>query len=125
MEKIRLFYVDDDQVLREVVTHMLLTEARFEVVTFGGASETLNQLRRGDKCDVLIADCNMPEMSGYELVGAVRAEERFKNIRILMLTINNELEDVARSLKVGANEYLMRPFDKEMLLNKLDLLLRD
>jgi two-component system chemotaxis response regulator CheY len=125
MKKICLFYVDDDNVLREVVSQMLSTESRFELITFSGATETLNRLQRGEKCDVLITDCNMPEMSGYELVSAMRADERFKNIRILMLTINNELEDVAHSLKAGANEYLMKPFDKEMLLNKVDLLLRD
>ena len=124
MEKIRLFYVDDDETHRLAVAMMLLNEPRFELTECRDAVEILARLDRGEKCDVLLTDCNMPVMNGYELVGALRAKESFQDIRILMFTINNEWEDVARSLKAGVNEYLMKPFNKEMLISKIDLLTR-
>jgi two-component system chemotaxis response regulator CheY len=82
-------------------------------------------LNRGEKFDVLFVDWNMPEMSGYELVCSVRANVQFNNIRIMMLTAKNDMEDVRQALAAGASEYLMKPFTKEILVNKLALLLLD
>ncbi len=123
MEKILLFYVDDDEIHRRIVARMLANEPRFKVSTFGTAAEILARLHRGELCDVLIVDCNMPIMSGYDLVKELRGSTAFNHIRILMLTINNEWRDVAGLLAAGADEYLMKPFDREMLVNKLELTL--
>jgi len=123
MNKLRVFYVDDDEIHCRVVARMLADDPRFAVATYRSAVEMLARLELGEQCDILITDCNMPEMNGNDLVGSVRSLQGSQNVRILMLTVNNEWQDVARSLQVGANEYLMKPFNKEMLVNKLDLLL--
>ena len=80
-------------------------------------------LNEDTRFDVLLLDWNMPEMSGYELLCAVRADTRFDDMRIMMLTVKSEMEDVRQALAAGAGEYLMKPFTKEMLLDKLCLLL--
>ncbi len=91
-------------------------------MTASSGAEALESLSRGRDFQVMITDWSMPEMSGYELVRQVRANERFKSLRIMMLTINNETESVEQALAAGADEYLMKPFDKEMLMQKLALL---
>ena len=63
----------------------------------------------------------MPGLNGYELVCAVRTDARFKNMRILMLTSETSMDHVKRALEAGADEYLMKPFTKDMLVGKLAL----
>jgi len=125
MPKTRLLIVDDDAIHRLLVFKCLADEPGIEVVTSDCGKDVLTRLNRGEKFDVLFVDWNMPEMSGYELVCTVRANAQFNNIRIMMLTAKNAMEDIRQALGAGASEYLMKPFTKEMLLNKLDLLLLD
>jgi two-component system chemotaxis response regulator CheY len=118
----RVLFVDDDAIFRSIVSGFLGGREDFEVVTASSGAEALESLSRGRDFQVMITDWSMPEMSGYELVRQVRANERFKSLRIMMLTINNETESVEQALAAGADEYLMKPFDKEMLMQKLALL---
>ena len=123
MPKTRLLAVDDDPINRLLLTHCLANNPDFEFVTVESGQEVLDRLNRGERFDVLLVDWMMPEMSGYELILTVRASEQFNDIRIMMLTAKVEMEDVAQALAAGAGEYLMKPFTKEMLINKLELLL--
>ena len=64
----------------------------------------------------------MPEMNGYEFLCAIRKLEQFADLNILMVTTENEVEQMLKALDAGANEYLMKPFTKDALLDKLELL---
>jgi two-component system chemotaxis response regulator CheY len=79
-------------------------------------------LNEGEPVDLLLVDWNMPVMNGYELVCAVRANALLGNVRILMVTTETCMSQVEAALKAGANEYLMKPFTKEVLVEKLALL---
>ncbi|MEO8427692.1 MAG: response regulator [Verrucomicrobiota bacterium] len=125
MPKTRLLIVDDDAIHRLLVSKCLADQSDLEVITSDCGHDVLARLNRGEKFDVLFVDWNMPEMSGYELLCTVRANAQFNNIRIMMLTAKNDMEDVRQALGAGAREYLMKPFTKEMLINKLALLLLD
>ena len=125
MPNTRLLIVDDAAIHLLLVSKCLADQPDIEVVTSDCGKDVLARLNQGEKFDALFVDWNMPEMSGYELVCTVRANVQFDNIRIMMLTAKTDMEDVQQALSAGANEYLMKPFTKEMLLNKLALLLLD
>ena len=123
MQTIRVLAVDDNEINLCLVHHCLADESDYEVAVCSSGAQALAMLNEDTRFDVLLLDWNMPEMSGYELLCAVRADTRFDDMRIMMLTVKSEMEDVRQALAAGAGEYLMKPFTKEMLLDKLCLLL--
>ena len=72
--------------------------------------------------DLVLADWNMPEMNGFELLTKLRARPELRALKIVMVTTEAELGHMARALEAGANEYIMKPFTKEIVLEKLELL---
>jgi two-component system chemotaxis response regulator CheY len=69
-----------------------------------------------------MVDWNMPELNGFEFVKAVRAESAYDEMKLMMVTTESEIEQVAQALEAGANEYAMKPFTKEVILEKLSLI---
>ena len=61
----------------------------------------------------------MPEMNGLEFITAVRADRTFDAVRIMMVTTETEQVQVVRALEAGANEYVMKPFTREILVAKV------
>lgn len=100
----------------------ILREMSFQIIEAADGQQAFNLLNSGEAVDVMMVDWNMPVMNGYELVCAVRANPLHGNIRILMITTETSMDQVQRALAAGANEYLMKPFTKEALVDKLALL---
>jgi two-component system, chemotaxis family, chemotaxis protein CheY len=94
----------------------------FEVVEAGNGREALERLSLMRIPDVAVVDWNMPEMNGIDFISAVRRDEVYNVMRVLMVTTESESEQVERALNAGANEYLMKPFSEELLVHKLSLL---
>jgi len=99
-----------------------LRELEFEVDEAPDGREALALLATKSQPDVALVDWNMPEMNGFELVQAVRANRAFDNIRLMMVTTETELAHVAKALEAGADEYVMKPFTKDAIRDKLALL---
>ena len=76
----------------------------------------------GSEMALALVDWNMPEMTGLEFVLCVRAEPLFDLVRLMMVTTETEIEQVARALEAGANEYIMKPFTRDIVEAKLRLL---
>lgn len=72
--------------------------------------------------DVALVDWEMPRMNGLEFVQAVRRNQDFAHLKLLMVTTLNSTERVAEALQAGANDFLMKPVTKEMLVEKLQIL---
>ena len=67
------------------------------------------------KCaDLALFDWNMPEMTGIELLGKVRSDRCYDDMKIVMVTTESEQAEVERALREGADEYVMKPFTKEL-----------
>jgi two-component system chemotaxis response regulator CheY len=64
----------------------------------------------------------MPEMNGYEFVCEVRKDDKYKDMRLMMVTTETEMSQVIKALEAGANEYVMKPFTKEMIVEKLTIM---
>ena len=122
MRKTRVLIVDDDAVVRLAVVSSFAGDPNTEVTASSSAEEVLKRLASGERIDRLLVDWNMPGLNGLELVGAVRADPRFSNVRILMVTSETSMGHVKLALDIGADDYLMKPFTKEILVGKLALL---
>ena len=117
----RALVIDDSRTVRAIL-RAILTEIGMTVVEAANGREGLDRLRDADDVGVVLVDWNMPEMNGLEFIRAVRAQRAYDPVRILMVTTETEQEQVIRALEAGANEYVMKPFTKEILVAKLSLL---
>lgn len=113
--------MDDSRVIR-VLIGRILRELGFEIVEAANGSEALAVLATAGIVDVALVDWNMPEMNGYELVCAVRRDRDRDGMRILMVTTETDAAFVTRALQAGADEYLMKPFTRDMFQDKLAIL---
>lgn len=77
------------------------------------------------KPDVIVLDVMMPKMSGFEVCKAIRAERGLKNSKIIMVTAKNQEKDEVHGLDLGADDYIMKPFEPEELMHVVDQMLDD
>jgi two-component system chemotaxis response regulator CheY len=117
----RALVIDDSRTVRAIIGK-ILRELGMDVAEAGDGREGLEQLRQLPGVELVLVDWNMPEMNGLEFIQAVRSERALDPVRILMVTTETEQEQVIRALDAGANEYLMKPFTREILVAKLGLL---
>jgi two-component system chemotaxis response regulator CheY len=114
--------VDDSRATRMILSRTL-RESGFDVVQAANGKEALERLEREEGVlQLVLVDWNMPEMNGLEFVRAVRAIEKFKPVRLLMVTTETETEQMSKALEAGADEYLMKPFTADSVNYKLRLL---
>lgn len=114
--------VDDSRAVRMMLKRML-TEAGFDTVSEAGHGiEALERLGEGPVPDVMLVDWNMPEMNGIDLLRTVRATPEYRAIPVVMVTTETEASQVVRALAAGASDYVMKPFTKDIIVEKLELL---
>ena len=93
------------------------------ITTFAGnGREALEQLEALGRPEFALVDWNMPEMNGFELLQALRADPRYTDLPVLMVTTETEMSQVIKALEHGASEYVMKPFTADILREKLDML---
>jgi two-component system chemotaxis response regulator CheY len=113
--------VDDSATMRQILREYL-KKLGFAVTEAANGREALDVLKRMPTADLVLVDWNMPEMDGVSFVRAVRADPSYAALPLLMVTTNTELSQVSTALEAGANEYIMKPFTREMIREKLELL---
>jgi two-component system chemotaxis response regulator CheY len=117
----RALIVDDSRVIRTIVGRALI-ELGFETQEAGNGREALAVLEKGPLPGMVMVDWNMPEMSGLDMVKAIRANAAWNVLKLIMITSENEMERVQEALQAGADEYIMKPFSKDMIQEKLMLI---
>jgi two-component system chemotaxis response regulator CheY len=118
---VKALIVDDSRTIRMLLGR-ILRELGFDTAEAGDGQCALEVLRARRDVDLMLVDWNMPVMDGYELLCALKADGSFRDLRILMVTTETEISQVERALAAGANEYLMKPFSREAVEEKLALL---
>lgn len=113
--------IDDSRALRRILGQML-RELGYTVREAGDGQQGLELLQSGPAPDVVLVDWNMPRMNGLEFVQAVRAQPRFAQLPLMMVTSETEMERVSAAITAGANEYVMKPFVKEIIADKLQMM---
>lgn len=99
-----------------------LTEFTTEVFEAEDGVQALEQLQLHAPFDLVLVDWDMPRMNGIEFVKAVRADAKYNDTKLLMVTSHNAMEDVGEALAQGANDFLMKPMTGEMVVDKIRLL---
>ena len=114
--------IDDSRAIRRILVKTL-KELDIDVVEAAHGQEALDKLESGEATvDLIMVDWNMPEMNGYEFLCQIRSDSRYNDLCIMMVTTESEISQMAKALEAGANEYLMKPFTKEMIAEKLEIL---
>lgn len=116
----RALIIDDSKAMRSILGRML-RGLGFEVVEAANGCEGMEQLQKTGKVDLALVDWNMPEMNGLDFIRTVRSEQSYNGVLLMMVTTETEMENVARALAAGANEYVMKPFTPEVILEKLQI----
>jgi len=117
----RALVIDDSRAMRSILTG-ILHDLEFEVEQAADAEVAYEVLQSDHDFDLALVDWNLPAMSGLDLVRLLRQHLELAGMRLMMVTTETELARVREALEAGADEYIMKPFDKEMLLEKLPLL---
>ena len=117
----RALVIDDSRAVRIIIAN-ILREIGMEVLQAGNGLEALEQMKSNPDIELLLVDWHMPQMNGFDFIRIVRSQRAYDRVRILMVTSEAQGEQVAEALRAGANEYLMKPFNKDVLVAKLNLL---
>lgn len=114
--------IDDSRAIRRILGSVV-RELGFEVSEAENGRvglETLTEMQ--PPAEVVLVDWNMPEMNGLEFVNQVRADARWRGVKLMMVTSVTEVDEMVKALSAGADEYVMKPFTKEVLHDKMRLL---
>jgi DNA-binding response OmpR family regulator len=117
----RILIIEDDPAVLRAMSFMLEKEG-YEVLTATNGLEGLNKAK-GENPDLLILDVMLPGIDGFEICHRLRAESQTARLPILMLSAKGQAADKAMGLQVGANEYLTKPVERLVLLDKVKALL--
>jgi two-component system chemotaxis response regulator CheY len=118
----RAIVVDDSKAMRTILKRLLLDCGYDEIDEAENGEAALTVLRQGSRPDLMLVDWNMPVMNGLEFVTAVREIPIFHSTVIMMITTETAVEGIEQAIAAGADEYLMKPFNREALLEKLEIL---
>jgi two-component system chemotaxis response regulator CheY len=110
--------VDDSRAVRMIIGR-ILRELGYDVTETGDGRQALDALAQNAAVDVVLADWNMPEMDGISLLKAIRANDALRGIPVIMVTTEAEFDQMSTAMAEGATEYVMKPFTKEILVDKL------
>jgi two-component system, chemotaxis family, chemotaxis protein CheY len=108
--------VDDSAVIRKIARR-ILEEMDFQIVEAEDGEKALEACRLGLP-DAVLLDWNMPVMDGYEFLGNLRRMPGGDHPKVVFCTTENDINHIARALEAGANEYIMKPFDKDIVAAK-------
>ena len=120
MDDIRVLIVDDSSMMRNLIGKIVdSTEGLMVADKAMNGRFALQKLDRVDP-DAIVLDIEMPEMNGLELVKKVRAEQKYVDMPIIMVTTEGGKAEVITALKAGVNNYIVKPFTPQVLKEKLE-----
>ena len=119
---IKILVVDDFATMRKVIRN-LLKQVGYENIVEAEDGVTALRVLKSQKIDLVISDWNMPNMTGLELLKAVRADEELKATPFLMVTAEALQDNVIAAVKAGVSNYIVKPFTAEVLNDKIKKIL--
>ncbi|MDY6891532.1 MAG: chemotaxis response regulator CheY [Pseudomonadota bacterium] len=116
---IKILVVDDFSTMRRIIKNLLRDLGYTNVEEADDGKTALPILKQGG-IDFLITDWNMPEMSGIDLLKAVRSDPKLASIPVLMVTAEAKREQIIAAAQAGVNGYVVKPFTAAVLKEKID-----
>lgn len=117
MAKKRILVVDDEAELIKAI-QIRLTASGYEVLNACDGPEGL-KLAQKEKPDLILLDVLMPNMDGFQTLEKLKEDNQTKPIPVIMLTAKSQLEDVTKATNLGAEDYVVKPFDHIAMLGKI------
>jgi len=117
----RILVAEDDAVTRRFVVS-LLTERGYEVLVAEDGEHAIATATTAQP-DLIVSDLVMPYRDGYEVLRAIRTDDRLKNIPVLILSMRDHEEDIVRGFEQGADEYIVKPFNAREFISRVRKLL--
>ncbi|PKP35280.1 MAG: two-component system response regulator [Bacteroidetes bacterium HGW-Bacteroidetes-17] len=119
--KKKILIIDDELSIRMLLENFLKKE--YNVVTKNDGMEGLTWLEEGNIPDLIVADIQMPNLDGYDFIKNLRASGYFKHIPVIMLSGIESTSEKIKCLKLGADDYIVKPFNPEELSIRIELLI--
>ncbi len=114
--------VDDNEDMKAYIVG-IFRDAGYAVSSAVNGKDALKQLQSGELPDLVVSDIMMPELDGYGLAGAMKADKKLSSLPFIFVTARAEREDMMKALRIGINDYVVKPFDKKELLARAENLL--
>lgn len=115
----KILIVDDFSTMRRIIKN-LLRDLGFTNTTEADDGLTALPMLQSGNFDFLVTDWNMPGMNGIDLLRAVRADERLKNLPVLMVTAEAKRDQIIEAAQAGVNGYVVKPFTAQGLKDKIE-----
>jgi len=122
MSKIKVLIIDDEPELMEMVS-LRLEANDYQVISACDGQEGLDKAR-SEKPDLIILDLMLPKIEGYKVCRLLKFDERYKHIPIILFTARALQSDIKLGAEVGADAYITKPFEPDMLLARVSELLK-
>ncbi|MBW1730408.1 MAG: chemotaxis response regulator CheY [Deltaproteobacteria bacterium] len=111
--------VDDFATMRRIIKGVLKDLGFKNVIEAENGKVALSELKK-EEIGLVIADWNMPEMTGIDLLKALRSDDRFKELPFIMVTAEGQKANVIEAVKAGVTNYIVKPFTPDTLKQKLE-----
>jgi two-component system chemotaxis response regulator CheY len=120
-KNMNILVVDDFSTMRRIITNVL-RQLGFDNISEAEDGAKALHILEGETFDFVITDWNMPEMSGLDLIKAIRASdnEQLKAVPVLMVTAEALQDNIIAAAKAGVNNYIIKPFDAQTLGDKIN-----
>jgi two-component system chemotaxis response regulator CheY len=122
-KNLKILIVDDFATMRKVIRN-LLKQGGFENVVEAEDGAAALKMLKSQQVDFIISDWNMPNMSGLELLKAVRGDDELKALPFLMVTAEALKDNVVAAVKAGVSNYIVKPFTAEVLNEKIEKIVK-
>ncbi len=117
-----ILVVDDSKTIRNLVAFILKAEG-MKVETAENGIDGLEKLYCTPEIDLILTDINMPRMDGFSFIAAVREQDAYKDIPIIILSTEGGEDDIQRGISLGANLYMVKPAQPERMVRNIKMLL--
>lgn len=122
-QKPTILVVEDNPDLQDYIR--LVLQDKYQVFTAENGRAALKWLQSNANCQLILSDLMMPIMDGYQLLEKLKTEDQIRHIPVVMLTARADARDKLKALRIGVDDYLLKPFEEEELLVRIDNLLRN
>lgn len=119
MVNIKILVVDDSSTTRKIIKSALLKIGFPNVIEACDGVEALQKLKEGG-FSLILTDWNMPELDGLAFVERLKQNEELRHIPVIMITTESANEELVQAMKVGVEDYIVKPFTSEVLQQKLE-----
>lgn len=116
----RILVVDDFPTMRKIVKSVLKQLGYNNLTEAEDGAQALQMLKSDDRFQFVVSDWNMPNMTGIELLKAVRGDPKLKHLPFLMITAEAEKDNIVEAVKSGVNSYIVKPFNASTMKEKLE-----